>query len=345
MILEALSKVVDGRDLTREEAACVMELLMSGQATDAQIGAFVTAMRMKGETVEELCGFATVMREKAAVVPTQYSGLAPRPGQRRLVDTCGTGGDARGTFNISTASAFVAAGAGVPVAKHGNRSMSGPCGSADVMEALGIPLDLPPEQVGKCIDEVGIGFLFAPLLHPAMKHVGAARRQIRIRTLFNLLGPVTNPARASAQVIGVYDAALTEIVARVLNHLGCHRAFVVHGMDGLDEISTLGETKVSEVYGGEVQTYFIQPADLGVPKATLVDLKGGDPATNADIIRRILQGAKGPPRDIVLVNAGAAIVAGEGAQTLREGITAAELSIESGSAWEKLEKMLAFCRR
>lgn len=309
MIREALPKVVKGQDLSREEASRVMEVLMSAQATDAQIAAFLTAMRMKGETVEELCGFASVMREKAAVIPTQHAPIS-RPGQRMLVDTCGTGGDAQGTFNISTAAAFVVAGAGIPVAKHGNRSASGLCGSADVIEALGVPLDLPPERVGRCIDEVGIGFLFAPLLHPAMKHVASARRQIRIRTLFNLLGPLTNPARALAQVIGVYDGALTEVLADVLNQLGCHRAFVVHGMDGLDEISTIGETKISEVRGGGVRTYLVRPEDFGLPRALLTDLKGGDGSANAEIIRQILQGTKGPQRDIVVLNAAAAIVAG-----------------------------------
>jgi anthranilate phosphoribosyltransferase len=347
MILEALAKVVEGEDLSREEASRVMEVLMSGQASDPQIAAFLTAIRMKGETVEELCGFATVMREKAAEVPTQYSGARTisRQGQRILVDTCGTGGDAQGTFNISTASAFVVAGAGVPVAKHGNRSVSGMCGSADAIEALGIPLDLPPEWVGRCIDEVGIGFLFAPALHPAMKHVMSARRQIRVRTLFNLLGPLTNPARALAQVIGVYDAALTEVLAGVLSQLGCHRAFVVHGMDSLDEMSTLGETKISEVREGTVKTYFVRPENFGLPRATLADLKGGDASVNAEIIRQILQGSKGPQRDIVVLNAGAAIAAGGGAKDIQEGIAAGARSIESGTAWEKLEKVVAFCKR
>ncbi|MFQ5658747.1 MAG: anthranilate phosphoribosyltransferase, partial [Candidatus Methylomirabilales bacterium] len=215
MIVETLHKVVEGHDISREEAYRVMEFVVSGQATDAQIAAFLTAMRMKGETTEELCGFAQVMRERVNAVHTRHSEekASSRPGEHVLVDTCGTGGDAKGTFNISTAAAFVAAGAGIPVAKHGNRSVSGVCGSADVIEALGIRLDLPPERVGRCIDETGIGFLFAPLLHPAMKHVMAARREIRIRTVFNLLGPLTNPARAAAQVMGVYDAALTEVMA------------------------------------------------------------------------------------------------------------------------------------
>jgi anthranilate phosphoribosyltransferase len=344
MIREALFKVVEGHDLSREEASRVMEVLMSGQATDAHIAAFLTAMRMKGATVAELCGFASVMRKKAAAVPSRHA-ATPRPGQRLLVDTCGTGGDVLETFNISTAAAFVVAGAGIPVAKHGNRSASGLCGSAEVIEALGVPLDLPPVRVGRCLDEVGIGFLFAPLLHPAMKHVASARRQIRIRTLFNLLGPLTNPAGAVAQVIGVYDEILTEVLADVLNHLGSHRAFVVHGMDGLDEISTIGETKISELCEGRVRTYRVRPEDFGLPRALLTDLKGGDASTNAEIIRQILRGSKGPQRDIVVLNAAAGIVAGKGAQDFQKGIIAADRSIESGMAWEKLEKVIAFCKQ
>lgn len=345
MIIEALQKLVGGQDLNREEAAQVMEVLMAGRATDAQVAAFLTAMRMKGETVEELCGFARVMREKVTGVPTQYSGAhaVSHAHQRRLVDTCGTGGDAQGTFNISTAAAFVVAGAGVPVAKHGNRSVSGSCGSADVIEALGIPLNLAPERVGRCIDEVGIGFLFAPLLHPAMHHVMAARRQIRFRTVFNLLGPLTNPAGASAQVIGVYDAALTEVLAQVLNELGCHRAFVVHGLDGLDEISTVTETIISEVCERRVRTYRVRPEDFGMSRSSPADLKGGDAAANAERIHEILRGTRGPQRDIVVLNAAAAIVAGGGAGDIREGVAAAERSVDSGTAREKLEKCVAYC--
>jgi anthranilate phosphoribosyltransferase len=347
MIVEVLQKVVGRQDLSREEAYMVMEFLMTGRASDAEIAAFLTAMRMKGETVEELCGFVQVMRGKVTAVHTRYSGgrAAPRPGDRMLVDTCGTGGDAKGTFNISTAAAFVVSGAGIPVAKHGNRSVSGLCGSADVIEALGVSLDLPAERVGRCIDEVGIGFLFAPLLHPAMKHVMSARRQIRIRTLFNILGPLTNPAGASAQVIGVSEAGLTDILADVLRELGCYRAFVVHGKEGLDEISTVGETKISEVVEGRIRTFYVQPEDFGIPRGTLLDLQGGDATTNAEVIRKILQGARGPQRDIVLVNAAAAIAAGGGAQNIQGGVAAAEHSIDSGAAWTKLEKVVAFCHR
>jgi anthranilate phosphoribosyltransferase len=347
VIVEAIKKVVERQDLTREEACGVMRSIMSGQASDAQIAALLAALRMKGETVEELTGFAQVMREKVTPVETRHSVGAALSGTGRemLVDTCGTGGDAKGTFNVSTATAFVVAGAGIPVAKHGNRSVSSLCGSADVIEALGINLELPPERVGRCIDDVGIGFLFAPLLHPAMKHVMAARREIRIRTVFNVLGPMTNPARATAQVIGVYDKALTEVVAAVLNRLGCQRAFVVHGMDGLDEISNTAETKISEVRAGRVHTYAVKPEDFGMPRASLADLQGGDAEENARIIRQILQGAPGPKRDIVLLNAGAAIVAGGGAQAMQEGILLAQKSIDSGAAQEKLEKLVAFCRR
>ena len=345
IIVDVLHKVVGRQDLTREEAYTVMKFLMTGQAADAEIAAFLTAMRMKGETVEELTGFAQVMREKVVSVPTKYSSDRAVPPDHILVDTCGTGGDAKGTFNISTIAAFVVAGARIPVAKHGNRSVSGRCGSADAIEALGIPLDLAPERVGQCIDEVGIGFLFAPLLHPAMHHVMSARRQIRIRTLFNILGPLTNPAGAAAQVVGVSEGGLTEVLADVLNRLGCRRAFVVHGEEGLDEISTVGETKISEVTEGQVRTYYVRPEDFGMRRATLADLQGGDAPTNAGIIRGILRGSRGPRRDIVLVNAGAAIAAGGGARDIGEGIAAAERSLQSGAAWEKLEKVVAFCER
>ncbi|MFQ5657784.1 MAG: anthranilate phosphoribosyltransferase [Candidatus Methylomirabilales bacterium] len=343
MIVETLHKVVEGDDVSRDEAYRVMEVLVSGQVSDAQIAAFLVAMRIKGETAEELCGFAQVMRERVTAVPTRHAD-EKAPSRPLLVDTCGTGGDGKGTFNISTAAAFVAAGAGIPVAKHGNRSVSGVCGSADVIEALGIRLDLAPERLGRCIDETGIGFLFAPLLHPAMKHVMSARREIRIRTVFNLLGPLTNPARAGAQVIGVYEAALTEVMASVLNDLGCHRAFVVHGLDGLDEISIAAETKISEVREGTVRTYHVRPEDFGLRRATMADLKGDDASANAEVIRQILEGVTGPQRDIVVLNAAAAITAGGGSEDIRDGIAAAESSIDSGAAQEKLEKVVAFCQ-
>jgi anthranilate phosphoribosyltransferase len=286
------------------------------------------------------------MREKVVPVRTRGRVGAALSGTDRemLVDTCGTGGDATGSFNVSTATAFVVAGAGVAVAKHGNRSVSSLCGSADVVEALGVNLELPPERVARCIDEVGIGFCYAPLLHKAMRYVMLARREIRIRTVFNILGPLTNPARATAQVIGVYDARLTEVMAQVLNELGCIRAFVVHGADGLDEISNTGESRIAEVRENRVRTYTIRPEEFGLPPARIEDLKGGNVAENAEIIRRILKGERGPKRDIVLMNAGAAIVSGGRAATLREGIEAAAHAIDSGAALARLERLVEFSR-
>jgi anthranilate phosphoribosyltransferase len=347
MIVEAIRKVVDRKDLSRDEAFAVMDAIMSGQATDAQIAAFLTSLRMKGETVEELIGFARVMREKVSLVKTRARVQASLSGTDRemLVDTCGTGGDATGTFNVSTATAFVVAGAGIPVAKHGNRSVSSLCGSADVVEALGVRLDLPPERVGKCIDEVGIGFCYAPLLHKAMKFVMLARKEIRIRTVFNILGPLTNPAKASAQVIGVYDSRLTEVMAQVLNELGTVRAFVVHGEDGLDEISTTRESRISEVRENHVRTYTVRPEDFGLPRASMADLQGGSVADNAEIIRHILKGERGAKRDIVVLNAGAAIAAGGKARDIAEGIAVATHSIDSGAAQDKLARLVEFCQR
>src|SRR3954469_16828581 len=291
IISEAVKTLIERRDLTRIEAAAAMEAIMSGAATNAQIAAFLTALRMKGETVEELIGFAQVMRQKAVRVRTRSAdGSASLTGTDRemLIDTCGTGGDASGTFNVSTATAFVVAGAGLKVAKHGNRSASSMCGSADVVEALGVSLELTPQQVARCVDEVGIGFLYAPLLHTAMKHVMAARREMGIRTVFNMLGPLTNPASANAQIIGVYSATLTEPLARVLAELGTVRAFVVHGADNLDEISNTGESRVSEVREGMVRSYTVRPEDFGLERATIGELLGGDRDQNAGIIRAIL---------------------------------------------------------
>jgi anthranilate phosphoribosyltransferase len=351
IITEAIRVVIDRRDLTRIEAAAAMEAIMSGGATDSQIAAFLTALRMKGETVEELIGFAQVMREKVARVSTRGAETAALTGTDRemLIDTCGTGGDASGTFNVSTATAFVVAGAGLKVAKHGNRSMSGLsgaslCGSADVVEALGVSLELTPEQVGRCVAEVGIGFLYAPLLHTAMKHVMTARREIGIRTVFNLLGPLTNPAGANAQIIGVAAAALTEPLARVLAELGTYRAFVVHGADGLDEISNTGESRVSEVREGLVRTFTVRPEDFGLPRASIRELLGGDRAQNAEIIRAILGGDPGPRRDIVLMNAAAALVAGGKARDLKEGAELAARSIDGGRAGERLARLVGLTR-
>jgi anthranilate phosphoribosyltransferase len=347
MILESLKKVVEGEDLSAEEAFMTMDGIMSGKATDAQIAAFLTALRLKGETVAEITGFARAMREKVSPVTVRGQVDASISGTDReaLVDTCGTGGDASNTFNISTATAFVVAGAGIPVAKHGNRSVSSLCGSADVVEALGVSLELPPEQVGQCIDEVGIGFLYAPLLHKAMKYVMTARREIRIRTVFNILGPLTNPAGASAQVMGVYQEGLTEVLARVLKELGSRRAFVVYGLDGLDEISASGESKISEVSGGHVRTYRVSPEDFGLRRSRLSDLQGGNAAENAQIIRHILNGEEGPKRDVVLMNASLAIAAGGKANDFHEGVKMAAQSIDSGAAMEKLGRLVEFSRR
>jgi len=346
IITEALRTLMDRRDLTRIEAAAAMEAIMSGAATNAQIAAFLTALRMKGETVEELIGFAQVMRQKAVRIRTEPDGVTALTGTDRdmLIDTCGTGGDAAGTFNVSTATAFVVAGAGLRVAKHGNRSVSSLCGSADVVETLGVALDLSPQKVARCVDEVGIGFLYAPLLHTAMKHVMAARREMGVRTVFNMLGPLTNPAGANAQVVGVYAAALTEPLARVLAELGTHRAFVVHGADGLDEISNTGESRVSEVREGVVRTFAVRPEDFGLPRASIHDLLGGDREQNAEIIRGILRGEPGPRRDIVLMNAAAALVAGAKARDLKEGVELGARSIDAGAARERLERLIALSR-
>ena len=347
MILESLKRVVEREDLNAEEAFLTMGEIMSGKATDAQIAAFLTALRLKGETVAEITGFARAMREKVSPVRVRGQVDASLSGTDReaLVDTCGTGGDASNTFNISTATAFVVAGAGIPVAKHGNRSVSSLCGSADVVEALGVSLELSPEQVGRCIDEVGIGFLYAPLLHKAMKYVMTARREIRIRTVFNILGPLTNPAGASAQVMGVYQEGLTEVLARVLHELGSRRAYVVHGLDGLDEVSPSAETKVSEVRDGHVNTYRVSPEDFGLKRARLSDLQGGNAAENAQVIRRILGGDEGPKRDVVLMNASLAIAAGGKASGFREGVAAAARAIDSGAAMEKLRKLVEFSQQ
>ncbi len=345
-IVDAIKKVVEGQHLDRGEAESVMDGIMSGRATDAQIASFLTALRMKCETVEELIGFARVMRAKAAPVRPMAAVTAALSGTDRemLVDTCGTGGDATGTFNISTATAFVLAGAGVRVAKHGNRSVSSLCGSADVVEALGVRIDLTPEAVAKCIDEVGIGFLYAPLLHDAMRYVMLARREMKIRTVFNLLGPICNPAQATAQVLGVYNEKLTDVMAQVLCELGARRAFVVHGADGLDEITITGETKVSEVREGQVRTYYLTPEDFGIERAPIDKIVGGDANRNAEIIRDVLSNRGGTRQDVVLLNAAAGLVAGGKVRTLREAIGLARESIESGAAWSRLTHLVELSR-
>jgi anthranilate phosphoribosyltransferase len=332
-IRRAIGHVLDGRDLTEAAAEAVMEQIMNGAATPAQIGGFLIALRLKGETVHEVTGFARAMRRNA---------IAVQPRQSLVIDTCGTGGDGAGTFNISTVAAFIVAGAGLAVAKHGNRSVSSRCGSADVLETLGVNLDLSADQVAASIDEVGIGFLYAPHLHPAMKHAIGPRREMGVRTVFNILGPLTNPARAQAQILGVYDAALTEMMALVLGALGSQAAFVVHGAGGLDELSTIGPNRVTRLRGDRVETFSFDPQNLGLPRAELSDLRGGDPAENAFIACNILDGQPGACRDVVLLNASAALVAGGIADDLPHGLHLAAESIDSGAARAKLDQLVAF---
>jgi len=331
-IQEAIAKVIEGADLSRGEMTDVMNQIMSGGATGAQIGAFLIALRVKGESVDEIAGAASVMREKATPIATRHD---------VIVDTCGTGGDHSGTFNISTAAAFVAAGAGLCVAKHGNRAATSQCGSADVLGALGVNIEASPETVSRCLDDVGIGFLFAISLHGAMKYAIGPRREIGARTIFNALGPLSNPAGATRQVVGVYSPALTETLAGVLGTLGAERAFVVHGSDGLDEMTLTGPTRVSELKNGSVSTYDVLPGDFGLMQAPADALKGGDADYNAEITRSILNGEEGPRRDIVLLNAAAAIVAGDKARDLNEGVQVAAEVIDSGKALEKLEGLVA----
>ena len=327
MIREAIQQVIAGDNLTEAEMIDTMNEIMEGETTDAQIACFLTALRLKGETIEEITGAARVMRDKATPITTKHS---------LVVDTCSTGGTGLNHFNISTTSAIVTAGAGVPVAKHGNRGVTRQSGSANVLIALGVNIEISPEHVGRCIDEVGIGFLFAPALHGAMKYAIGPRREIGIRTIFNALGPLTNPAGAQAQVLGVYASELTEMHANVLNNLGCQHAFVVHGDDGLDDITTTTTTRVSELRNGTVETYTLDPTTLGIPRAEPEALLGGTPEENAEIIVNILNGEEGPKRDIVVLNAGAAIVAGGKADSLDAGIEIANESIDSGAALTKL---------
>ena len=333
-----IRKIESGSDLSRQEAESAMEEILSGRSDEEAIVALLAALRAKGETVGELVGFARAMRRQ--VTPVFPNGTRP---EEILVDTCGTGGDSSGTFNISTAAAFVAAGAGVRVAKHGNRSISSKCGSADVLEALGVSLEIPPERVGASIREIGIGFLFAPALHTAMRHAMPARRRLG-RTAFNLLGPLTNPAGARAQVAGVFSEKVVEKVALVLSELDVERAFVVHGAGGLDEISISGETTVGDVRRNAVRMLQITPEDFGLERAPLEEIAGGDAARNAELIRAILGGERGPRRDIVVANASAAIVAGGRAADFLEGAQMAAQSIDSGAASKKLDALIAFTR-
>lgn len=322
--------------LQAEEAESVMQQIMAGDATEAQIGAYLMALRMKGETTEEITGSARAMRSASSKVPTSATG--------DLLDTCGTGGDKSGTFNISTTVAFVAAGAGIPVAKHGNRAASSKCGSADVLGELGLNLDLTPEQVGQCVDEVGIGFLFAVKLHPAMKYAIGPRRQMKVRTIFNILGPLTNPAGAQRQLMGVFAADLTDLLAHVLKALGTTSAMVVNGYGGLDELTVTGPNRVSFLKpDGSVESYELDPAELGFEGASISELKGDDAPTNAKILRGVLSGEiQGAKRDVVVLNAGAAILASGKVDTIQDGIAMAKEVIDSGKALEKLDKLIEF---
>jgi anthranilate phosphoribosyltransferase len=342
-LLVATMMVTRGEDLSRTEAEGAMEDILSGHAGDLRIATFLAALRFKGETVDEVVGFALAMRHHATPI---FPAGRKHPDEV-IVDTCGTGGDARGTFNISTAVAFVVAGAGVRVAKHGNRSTGSRCGSADVLEALGMKIELPPERVAESIEQIGIGFLYAPAMHAATRYAIPARRELRVRTVFNLLGPLTNPAGASAQIVGVYEASLTELVAQVLGELGVQRALVVHGADGLDEISISGETSIAELRDGAVRSYTVVPEDFGMRRAPLEAIRGGDVAHNAEIIRKVLgraslQHEHGPHRDVVLANAAGALVAAGRARDFLDGVRLAAESIDCGAARAKLEQFVAF---
>lgn len=335
-VLEALHTVVGGDDLSEQQASEALEQILRGETDGVFVAALLTALRMKGETVDEIVGFARAMRAHAAPIPCRK--VKPE----WMVDTCGTGGDGADTFNISTVSAFVVAGAGVPVAKHGNRSISSRCGSADVLEATGANIQLTPEQAAAAIDETGVGFLFAPLIHPAMRYVQPVRQELKMRTIFNLLGPLTNPTGAGAQVVGVFGEQLMMPVAEALLRLGVRRAFVVHGEDGLDEITTTAPTKIIEVHRGSITKTAVEAADFGVPRASAADLAGGDRKECALIMQRILAGQSGPPRDIVLANASAALVAAGKAEDFPSGVGLAAESIDSGAASDRLKRFVEF---
>lgn len=335
MIREAIDALVSGHSLSMDEAASVMREVMEGEATPAQLGAFLTALRLKGETAEEIAGMVTVMREKALRVKVNGP----------LVDTCGTGGDGKGTFNISTAAAFVAAASGLKVAKHGNRAASGSCGSADILEALGVRLELDPEGVCRCIEEVGIGFMFAPVFHPAMRHAAPVRREIGIRTVFNILGPLTNPAGAGAQLLGIADPALGEKMAQVLKLLGCGHALVVHGEDGLDELTLGAPTRVWELHQGETRSYTVTPQEVGLSATPSEELKGGTAQENAATLRRLFEGERGPLRDVVLFNSAAVLMVGGTTKDLKEGIPLAADAIDSGEAAIRVERLVELSQR
>lgn len=331
MLQDAIHKLIDKQDLTKHEAyECVVEI-MSGKATDALIASCLTALRMKGETIPEIAGCALAMREMATKINTRHD---------NVIDTCGTGGDGLGTFNISTAAAIVAASAGAKVAKHGNRAISSKSGSADVLKALGVNIEASKEKTERCLNEIGIAFLFAPLLHGAMKYATPVRRELGIRTVFNILGPLTNPAGAKRQVLGVYRTKLTEILAYVLQDLGSERALVVHGVGGMDEISTIGETKITEIKNGEITTYSITPESVGLPRCEIAELAGNDAATNAEIVRSIMNGKKGPYRDITIFNAGAALYVAGIADSIQDGVHRSAEAIDTGYSKKKLHELI-----
>ncbi len=345
MIQQAIAKAVEREDLSEAEMMDVMEEITAGTTTQAQMGALMIALRMKGEAVEEIAGAAKVMRAKSTAIPVGASDVSLDREEinvdtETIVDTCGTGGDGTHTFNVSTTTAFVAAGAGLRVAKHGNRSVSSLCGSADVVETLGIRLDLTPDEVGACIDQVGIGFLYAPMLHGAMRHVVGPRREIGLRTLFNLLGPLTNPAGATVQVLGVYREELTEKLARVLKRLGCRSAFVVYGQGSYDEISIVGPSRLTRLDDGEIRTSELTPEDVGLKRYHPEEIRGGDAKKNAAITLEVLGGEPGARRDMVLINAAAVLTAAGKARTLTEGVTMAAEAIDSGRALTKLRRLV-----
>ncbi|MBM3252417.1 MAG: anthranilate phosphoribosyltransferase [Candidatus Omnitrophica bacterium] len=336
MIEQVIEKLLDKINLTGEEMQAAMQEIMTGKVADAQIVSFLSALKAKGETPDEITAAAQVMRRFAVKIKSK---------ENIVIDTCGTGGDQSGTFNISTISAFVVAGAGIAVAKHGNRSVSSRCGSADLLEALGVNIDISADAVEKCLDEIGIGFLFAPKLHPAMKYAMPARRQIGTRTIFNILGPLTNPAGAAHQILGVFDKDLLEPLATVLNNLGVKHALIVHGLDGLDEVTTTTNTLVYEIKERKIFSYEINPDDFSIPKANPEDLKGTDIDTNVEIANEILDAKKGPKRDIVLLNSACAIYAADKAEDIRVALKLAEKSIDSGKAKGKLEKLREFTKK
>ncbi len=335
MIREAINNLVSGHSLSMDEAASVMREVMDGEATPAQLGAFLTALRIKGETPEEIAGMATIMREKALRVEVDGP----------LVDTAGTGGDGKGTFNISTAAAFVATASGLKVAKHGNRAASSACGSADILEALGVKIELNPEGVRRCIEDVGIGFMFAPAFHPAMRHAAPVRREVGIRTAFNILGPLTNPAGADYQLLGVADPTLGEKMAQVLRLLGTHHALVVHGEDGMDELTLGAPTQVWEVRQGEVRSYTVTPKEVGLPTVPAEELRGGTAEENAATLRRLFEGERGPLRDVVLFNSAAVLMVGGKAAELKEGIQLAVKAIDSGEAARRVQGLVELSQR